>query len=72
MNSERIIELLESRPFRPFTLVLGLEMDWQIDDPKFPKVHDDGETLIVDDRRSTSTERWQRWIDLKLVSAVLA
>ena len=71
MNEERVIRLLEARPFKPFVVYFGDSDDAVlVDDPALAKVEDNGETLIVSSHRGSSARRWTTLIDLRLVASV--
>jgi hypothetical protein len=72
MKAERIAELLDARPFRPFVIHVSSadEGTFFVDDPKLARLHEDGETLIFTPHRAQSADRWEAWIDLSRVIAV--
>ena len=71
MNADRIIELLAARPFKPFMIDVNVADDPVfVDDPTLAKLEDGGETLIVTPHRGSSTHRWRKIIDLRLVTVV--
>jgi len=66
MNCERVVELLETRPFRPFGIHITSEDAVEIESETFASIHDDCETLIV----SPPSVGWTRLIDLKMISSI--
>jgi len=71
MNADRIIRLLEAKPFKPFVVHFdGYEADVLVNDPTLARIEDDGETLIVESHRASSAERWTKLVDVRLIAVV--